>query len=91
MDRLQLYNSGRPARTNVYLRATFLEVLPELYRKDIEITVLPVNSEPAIVGAIEFRVQEDRPTILSPNTPGSPGLASIAVNDDAEFQASCFY
>ena len=84
-----LYNSGRPERTNVFLRATFAGenvVGPDVYRKDIKISVLPINTAPEIVGSREFRVQEDRPTILSPKTPGRPGLASVAIFDDAEFQ-----
>ena len=82
----KLYSSGRPPQSFIYWRFTFDTHDPQLYRKDINVTVLPVNSPPQISGGASFNVQEDRPTILSPSTPGSPGPLSVAILDDAAYQ-----
>ena len=82
----KLYSSGRPPQSFIYWRFTFDTHDPQLYRKDINVTVLPVNSPPQISGGASFKVQEDRPTILSPSTPGLPGPLSVAILDDAAYQ-----
>ena len=82
----RLYTSGRPAQSFVFWRFTFGSVDPRAYRKDVNVTVLPVNSPPKVSGGAAFKVQEDRPTILSPKTPGKPGLLTVAILDDAAYQ-----
>jgi len=82
----KLYTSGRPPQSFIFWRFTFDVVDPQVYRKDINITVLPVNSPPQVSGGDAFRVQEDRPTILSPSTPGGPGMLTVAILDDAAYQ-----
>jgi hypothetical protein len=82
----RLYTSGRPAQSFVFWRFTFDSVDPRAYRKDVNVTVLPVNSPPKVSGGAAFKVQEDRPTILSPKTPGKPGLLTVAILDDAAYQ-----
>jgi hypothetical protein len=83
----KLYTSGRPSKSYIYWRFTFDSHDPEVYRKDIKVTVLPVNSPPLVSGSTLFRVQEDRPTILSPDTPGRPGLLAVSILDDAGWQS----
>ena len=82
----RLYTSGRPPQSYVFWRFTFDVVDPQAYRKDVNVTVLPVNSPPKVSGGATFKVQEDRPTILSPKTPGKPGLLTVAILDDAAYQ-----
>jgi len=82
----KLYSSGRPPQSFVFWRFTFELFDPTEYRKDVNVTVLPVNSPPVVSGSKTFKVQEDRPTILSPNTPGKPGLLAVSILDDAAYQ-----
>jgi hypothetical protein len=79
------YTSGKPPVNNLTMRFSFDEFDPMIYRKDINITVLPVNNAPIIEGGTIFRLQEDRPLSLNASTNGQP--LSISIYDDAEFQA----
>ena len=79
------YTSGKPVLNNLAMRFTFDEFDPMVYRKDIKITVLPVNNAPSIQGGTSFHLQEDRPSLLNASTSGQP--LSIAIYDDAEFQS----
>ena len=78
------YTSGKPPLNFLTMRFTFDDFSPMVYRKDISITVLPVNNAPVVEGGQVFSLQEDRPSALNASTSRQP--LSISIYDDAEFQ-----
>eukprot|EP00960_Hanusia_phi_P075044 768366-Hanusia_phi.AAC.6 len=80
----KLFSSGKPAKLFLVFRMTLDAFDPVIYRKDLNVTVYPVNTAPAVSGSLSFRVQEDRPALLAAiaNAP----VSAVWIFDDAGMQ-----